>query len=108
MDVEYLLHGSLSVCEEEVDSLAPKPTSPQRGRYSLRHAKELRASLLREICQRGGRLIGDDKDVAGVDWLDVHERRDQVVAVDERGRGISPEDLVENSFSHVIAGPEEV
>ena len=43
-------------------------------------------------------LAGNYQDVAVCDRLDVHERDDRVVLVDEGGGGIPSQDLAENAL----------
>lgn len=51
--------------------------------------------------------IGDDQDMSGVDWLDVHEDRDNIVLIDECRLNCAGQDITKQTvahFSHLMNG----
>ncbi len=87
VDVEDVLSGSLPVCEEEVDPLAPEPATVERGGYLLGRAEQSGAGVFGQPRQGRGVIVGHDEDVARVDGLDVHKRRAAALAhYDARGQ----------------------
>lgn len=102
VDVEDLLHRRRAVRQEQVHPLALDPAVVQRGGQALRHAEHLRPLVGPQVGQAGRVSDRDDQQVAGVDGLDVHERRADTVAVDEADFGLARQEPTEYAISFVV------
>ena len=97
-----LLHGCLAVGKEVVDALALERACSQGNRRALSHAHHGGRFISRHI-HHGGRVPhGNDEQMATVYGLDIHERDDQIVAVDKTHRSFTGKNPAEDAIGHGV------
>jgi hypothetical protein len=104
MDVKDFLHRGLSIGEEEVDALAGQAARAERRSRSVGDAHKIGGAGGIEVRQIGGVPNGYDKEMAGVHWLNVHERCAPVVAIHEACWKLSIEDAAKYAVAHRCSG----
>ena len=83
MSVEHFLSRRLADCEKEVHSFAFHAAFAQSGGHALRHAKHLRPFLFSQVCQVSSMSVRNDQHVAGIDRLNIHECRAEIILMNE-------------------------
>ena len=83
MHVEYLLTGSLAVCEVDVDSFAPKLGRPQCGCGELSYSEQRRSVFSVQIREGSSVTTRHDDHVSTDRRLDVHEGDRSLVLMDD-------------------------
>src|SRR5215203_282470 len=70
VQMEYRLEGRLTIRQEEVDALTPKPGATDGRSGSLGHREEMGNHPVIQVVQIRRVLLGHDEEVAGVDRSD--------------------------------------
>ena len=74
MNVENLLSSGLAIGQEQVDAFAMNTTGSNRSHQTMPDLQEVARYDFIEIRQLSSVNKGNDQQVPGVHWLDVHKR----------------------------------
>jgi hypothetical protein len=83
MEVRHLLAGHFAIREEKIHTFASEVTPSLRGRDAVRRLKETRGRAAIQLREAGDVEQRHDERMARCYRLSVHERRAEIVAVNE-------------------------
>ncbi len=86
VDVKDLLHRCLTVCQEEIHALTLYAAVAQRLGKSLRNPKHTSAGILIQIGEKRSVAVWNHEQVPGIDRLNVHKRRADIILIDDTRR----------------------
>jgi|SRR5690349_20264401 hypothetical protein len=100
MDMENILPGRFPMCQKKIDALILYLCLWKAQRDPLRDLKQMGAGFRRQIRKVLGVGFWNDKDMSGVDRLNVHERQAEVIFVDDAGGGFAFYNLTKDTGCH--------
>jgi len=102
MDMHHFLTSSTPVSQEQVDALAFQATASQSCIHTPGHLHQTPRGEIFQLGELGNMLAWHNQDVAGIDWMNVHEGDAQVVLVNKISRGETGEDVTEDAGCHKL------
>lgn len=98
VNVNDFLAGGFPVGQEEVHPFTLQLRSSKGASKPLRDFEHASARRRREVAEVNGVFVRNDKQVARIDRLDdVHEGRDQRIAINHAGRRSAGNDVAEDA-----------
>ena len=98
--MEDLLHGGLSVSEEDVHPFTLQPARAKCSCRGVAGAHEVCCHLGIDVGQIGAVLYRHNKQVTGVYGLNVHEYGAPFIAVHETRRQLAAQNAAEDAIAH--------
>lgn len=101
VDMKNFLMGGGAVSQKKIDPFTLQAGSPQGLRHSLRRLKYAAARCRVEVGQKGCMAVGHHQNMAGIDGMNIHEYRYNIVSINKRGLLPAAENVTEQTGGHV-------
>lgn len=103
--MENCLPGGAAVRQEEIHRIASQSRCPQRFIDITSDDGHPAARVIGNVLDAIGMIVGDDQGVPGVDRVDVQERRDKIVLMDDTGFPFTVDDVAKHTAGFTPHSP---